>query len=183
MNLPKPTQGRSIASVIAAGAMLAAPAAALAHKPGDHANKGKTKAQKSAAACAKTHDVGFSLRGTLVSVAANDPATPANEATVTLTIASANHHARQSGDIADQDATRRGVQVRGATFTVPATDAFNLRLRGYEGTDTPSVGDAVKVNGRIARTKRHCAPAGTSTADRYGAIDVRRVTLRDRDAD
>jgi hypothetical protein len=41
----------------------------------------------------------------------------------------------------------------------------------------------VKVSGRIARTKKRCAAEGTSTADRYAAPDVRRVTISDRDAD
>jgi hypothetical protein len=170
---------RSIASAIVAGALLAAPAAALAKK-GDHANN---KAGNVAANCAKTHSVGFGLVGTLVSITADDPATPASEATVTLNVLAGNGHARRSGEIADQDATKPGTQIRGAVFTVPAGDAFTLRLHGYQGTDTPSVGDRVKVNGRIARTSRKCAPAGTSNADRLGAIDVRRVTISDRDAD
>jgi hypothetical protein len=174
---------RTITSAIAAGALLAAPAAALA-KNADHGNSHKTnKANKAAKACAKAHSVGFSVLGTLVSATADDPATPASEATVTLTVLAANHNARRSGDIADQDATKPGIQVRGATFTVPAGDAFKLRLRGYQGTDTPSVGDLVKVNGRIARTKARCAAPGTSVADLFGAIDVRKVTIHDRDPD
>jgi hypothetical protein len=168
---------RHLASAIAAGAMLAAPAAALAH------GKDHSKANKGAAACAKAHTVGFSVGGTLVSVMADDPATTANEGTVTMLVTSANSNARKSGDIADQDAVKKGVQVKGATFTVPTTDAYVLRLRGYQGTDTPSVGDKVKVNGRIARTSRKCAPAGTSIADRLGAIDVKKVTIHDRDSD
>jgi hypothetical protein len=171
---------RTITSAIAAGALLAAPAAALA-KSGDHGNSHKTN--KAAAACAKAHSVGFSVLGTLVSATADNPATPASEATVTLTVLAANHNARRSGDIADQDAAKPGIQVRGATFTVPAGDAFKLRLRGYQGTDTPSPGDLVKVNGRIARTKARCAAPGTSAADLFGAIDVRKVTVHDRDPD
>lgn len=175
---------RTLASVIAAGALLAVPAAALAGKPDDHGKPAGTgKAAHTAKACAKSHSVGFSVLGTLVSATADDPATPANEATVAIKVTAANGHARRSGDIADQDATKPGIQVRGADFTVPATDAFILKLRGYQGTDTPSPGDFVKINGRIARTGKHCAPAGTSIADRYGAIDVRRVSIFDRDAD
>jgi hypothetical protein len=171
---------RTISSAIAAAALLAAPGAALA-KNADHPKP--NKANKGAAACAKVHTVGFSVLGTLVSATADDPATPASEATVTLTVLAANHNARRSGDIADQDAVKKGVQVKGATFTVPAGDAFNLRLRGYQGTDTPSPGDLVKVNGRIARTKARCVAPGTSAADLFGAIDVRKVTIHDRDPD
>lgn len=172
---------RTFASVVAAGALLAVPAAALAHQSAKHPNAhSNANATKHAAKCAKTHSVGFSVRGTLVSVTADNPATPANEATVALKVLGANRHARQSGDIADQDATKPGIQVRGADFTVPTTDAFILKLRGYQGTDLPSAGDLVKVNGRIARTSKKCAAAGTSTADRYGAIDVRRVTIFER---
>lgn len=173
-----PKHTRTLASVAAAGALLALPVTGQAAKP---AVTGKDRAN--AARCATAQTVGFSLTGTLVSVTADDPATPAGEATVTLTVRSANSHARRSGEIADQDAAKKGVQVRGATFTVPAGDAFELRLRGYEGTDTPSAGDRVKVHGRIAVTKKRCAPAGTSVADRLGAIDVRRVTISDRDPD
>lgn len=172
-------RARTVTSAIAAGALLAAPGAALAkggHGTSHNANKG-------AAACAKAHSVGFSVLGTLVSATADNPATPASEATVTLTVLTANHNARVSGNIADQDAVKKGVQVKGATFTVPAGDAFKLRLRDYQGTDTPSPGDLVKVNGRIARTKARCAAPGTSVAELFGAIDVRKVTIHDRDPD
>lgn len=170
---------RTLAAAVAAGALLAVPAAALAAK-GDH---GHSKSHKGAAACTKTHSVGYSLTGTLVAVTADDAATPASEATVTLKVLHGNNAARRSGDIADQDATKPGTQVRGAEVTIPATDAFVLRLHGYQGTDTPSVGDRVKVKARIATTSRKCAAAGTSIADRFGAIDVRRVTVSDRDPD
>jgi hypothetical protein len=183
MTLKHSKHTRTIASVIAAGAVLAAPAAALA-KHDDHAKKQNKPHKNHVANCTKTHSVGFGLTGTLVAFTADDTATPANEASVTLTIKSANRHARNSGDIADQDAAKPGIQAAGATFTVAAaTDPFNLRLKHYQGTDTPSVGDRVKVRGRIARTSRKCAPAGTSIADRLGAIDVRRVTISDRDPD
>lgn len=172
---------RTFAPLVLAGALLAVPATGQAAKPGD---KGKGKPSKSASSCAKkAHNVGFSVGGTLVSVTADDPATPTSEASITLKLTSANRHARKSGDIADQDAAKKGVQAKGAEFTVAAGDAFTLKLNGYEGTDAPSVGDKVKVNGKIALTKKKCAPAGTSTADRYGAIDVRKVTISDRDPD
>lgn len=45
------------------------------------------------------------------------------------------------------------------------------------------MGDKVKVSGKIVLTKKKCATAGMSTADRYGAVDVRKVTISDRDLD
>lgn len=170
---------RILAATVAAGAMLAVPAAALAAKGGH----GNAKSQKPAANCTKTHSVGYNLTGTFVSATADDAATPASEATVTLKVLHGNSAARRSGDIADQDATKRGVQIRGAEFTVPAGDAFVLKLNGYQGADTVSVGDKVQVKARIAATSKKCATAGTSLADRLGAIDVRRVTISDRDTD
>jgi len=165
---------RTIATLAVAGALLAVPATALAAPGG----QGKAKS------CEKTRSVGYQVSGTLVSWTADDPATTdVFEGTVTLTVTSANSHARKSGEIADQDAAKKGVQVKGATYTVPATDAFVLKLNGYEDPDTPSVGDRVKVSGRIALTKKRCAPEGTSTADRYATPDVRRVTISDRDPD
>jgi hypothetical protein len=165
---------RTIATLAAAGALLALPATALAAKGG------QGKAQN----CAKTSTRGYQLGGTLMSVTPDDPATlDTSEASVTLTVTSANRHARNSGEIADQDATRKGVQVKGATYTVPATDVFTLMLNGYVDPDTPSVGDRVNVNGRVALTKKRCASNDTRTADRYAALDVRRVTVSDRDAD
>ena len=103
--------------------------------------------------------------------------------TVTLTVTAANSHARNSGEIADQDTSTERVDVVGATYTVPASDDFELKLNGFEDSDTPSIGDRVKVSGRIPVEKKRCADAGTSTADRYGDPDVRRVTISDRDED
>jgi hypothetical protein len=173
---------RTLATVVAAGALLTLPAAGIAAKPAGAgkpaaAGKGKSKG------CAKTRSVGYTVSGTLKSFTADDPATPVSEATVTLTVTNANRHARLSGDIADQDAAKPGVQAKGFEYTVPATDAFKLRLNGYEGTDTPSLGDRVHVVGKVPLTKARCAADGTSVADRYGAVDVRRVAIGDRDAD
>jgi hypothetical protein len=185
------SNARMLMATSAVGALLALPAAGVAH-PGKGQGQGPDKAQSPATShsgkghskrCAKTQKVGYSVRGTLVSVTADNPVTPANEATVTLTVTGANSHARNSGEIADQNATLPGVQVAGATYTVPATDAFVLKLRGYEAPDTPSVGDVVHVSGKIARSKQKCVPAGTSTADRYATPDVRRVTITDSDPD
>ncbi len=171
---------RTMVSLVTAGALLAIPAIGQAT---ENANKGKGKSKSHAAKCANDRKATFVVHGTLVSVTLDDPATPASEATVTLKVTSANSHARKSGDIADQDAAKKGVQVKGAMLTIAAGDAYTLKLKGYEGTDTPSLGDRVKVQGRTALTKKKCAPAGTSTADRYGVTDVRTVKISDRDAD
>jgi 2-phospho-L-lactate transferase/gluconeogenesis factor (CofD/UPF0052 family) len=155
-----------ISAVVAALALLALPATAPAAKGGhgkghDGESHGKSKG------CAKVSTRGFQVTGTLVS---------AGEGTVTLTVSAANKHARESGELADQDAARKGVQVKGATYTVPATDAFELVL-GDDGALVPAAGDRVKVKGRIAVTKKRCAADGTSTADRYATPDVTRVRI------
>jgi hypothetical protein len=153
-----------------AAALLTVPASALAAKGGH----GKSKR------CTKTSTVGYQLTGTLVSATADDPATPDSETTVTLMVTSANSHARNSGELADQNADRKGVQVRGATYTVPAGDAYVLKLGG-DGAAVPSPGDRVKVKGRVALTKKRCALEGTSLADRYATPDVTRVGISDRE--
>lgn len=175
------SHARMIATLTAAGALLALPASGLAAKGGDsEAAKGKGKAKS----CATAPKVAYKVGGTLVSATLDDPATAGvNEGTVTLKLTSANAHARRSGEIADQNLTKKGLQVKGATVTVAATDAFTLKLNGYEGTDTPSIGDRVKVSGRIAVAKKSCAAAGTTTADRYAAPDIKTVTISDRDPD
>ena len=158
---------RTLVALTAAGAVLALPATVAAQRPADPGQQGRENR------CQNVRTVGYQVTGTLVSATASS---------VTMTVRSANSHARKSGEIADQNTSRRGVQVRGATVTVPVT-AATLRLRGYEGTDTPSAGDRVKVSGRVPLQKRNCTPAGTSLADRYGEPQVRRVTISDRDAD
>ncbi len=168
------TRLRTIASLAAAGALLAASAAGQASHKGEPHGKGKAKSNaKSDKRCAKAPKVGFSVKGTLVSFTADDSATPANEATVTLKVTDANGHATRSGDVTE-----------GSDFTLTAADdAFDVKLDGFEGTDTPSVGDQVKVSGKIARKKEKCVAEGTSTADRYGTADVRRVTVSNGDGD
>lgn len=162
-------------------ALVAFPATGLAKK-GEHGKRGAhTEHAKGgkAKSCAKVHSRGFQVGGTLVSMTADDPATlDVSEATVTLTVTSANKHARESGELADQDAERKGVQAKGATYTVPAGDAYELRLSSDYGTATPAAGDRVKVKGRVAITKKRCAADGTSTADRYATPDVTRVSVK-----
>ncbi len=182
MNATMLKHTRTFASLVAAGSLLAVPAIGQAAKPASPGKSGTHS--KSTKSCTKAKSVGFSLSGTLVSVTADDPATTdVNEATVTMMITSGNAAAKRAGDIADQNAAKKGTQIKGATYTVPATDAYKLRLNGYEAPDTPSVGDKVKINGRIAMTTKKCAPAGTSLADRLGAVDVKKVTISDRDPD
>jgi len=169
------------ASLVTAGALFAVPATSQAMQPAGHGN-----ANNSAKACdQKTVKVGYSVGGTFVSAVPDDPSTAAiNETAITLKITSANSHARKSGELVDQDLTKKGLQAKGGTYTVSALDdPFVLTRNGYEGTDLPSEGDKVKVNGKIVLTKKKCATPGTSTADRYGAVDVRKVTISDRDLD
>jgi hypothetical protein len=156
-----------ISAILAAVALCALPAAAGAVKGGHghghgkghaktHGKSGHAEAKGKSKRCAKVHAVGFQVTGTLVI---------AGEGTVTLTVTAANKHARESGELAV-----------GQDYTVPATDAFELKL-GDDGTLVPAAGDRVKVKGRVAVTKKRCAADGTSTADRYAAPDVTRVTI------
>ena len=169
---------KNILALALAAALFAVPATALGAKGGQGKSKGKAKSgQGKAKSCAKTHSRGFQVGGTLVSFTADDVATTdASEATVTLTVTSANKHARESGELADMDTAKKGVQAKGGTYTVPAGDAFELKL-GDEGTAVPAAGDRVKVKGRIAVTKKRCAAEGTTMADRYATPDVTRVKI------
>jgi hypothetical protein len=178
-----PDKGRAIvktagkiSALIGAVALLAFPATGLAKK-GEHGKHGKHGTQNKAKSCGKLHTVGYQVGGTLVSMTADDPATTdTSEATVTLTVTSANRHARNSGELEDQDADRKGVQVKGATYTIPAGDAFVMKL-GDDGALVPAAGDRVKVKGRMAVTKKRCAEEGATADDRYATPDVTRVSI------
>jgi hypothetical protein len=164
-----------ISALIGAVALLAFPATGLAKK-GEHGKHGKHANQSKAKSCAKLHTVGYQVGGTFVSMTADDPATTdTSEATVTLTVTSANSHARNSGELADQNADRKGNQVKGATYTISG-DAFVMKL-GDDGTLVPAAGDRVKVKGRIAMTKKRCAEEGATADDRYATPDVTRVSI------
>lgn len=179
---------RSLALLVAAGALLAVPAVGQAHNPGAKHNHGKDgKANGKSRSCAKkpTVNKGFVVKGTLVSATADNPATTDNEANVVITVTRANRHARVSGELTDQNANTPGVQVAGGSYTVDASnDAFSVRLSDYTGTDTPSAGDAVSIVGKVAVTRKKCASATQDTAaERYGDVNIRRVKIADRDAD
>jgi len=167
-------------TVSVAVALLALPASGIAGN-----GHGNGDGNGSASSCAKTKKVGYSVRGTLVSYTADDPATAGvNEAVVTMTVTGANSHARKSGELADADMAKPGVQVKGGTYVATAAeDSFTVKLTGYEGTDTVSPGDKVKVTGRIPLTRKSCAPDATSVADRYGAPNIRKLKIADRDPD
>jgi hypothetical protein len=166
-----------IAALAGAIALVAFPATGVA-KRGEHGKHTEHAKGGHGKSCAKAHSVGFQIGGTLVSVTADDPATPDSEASVTLTVTSANRHARESGELADQDADRKGVQAKGATYTVAAGDTYELRLSPDYGTATPAAGDRVKVKGRVPVTKKRCAIEGTTADDRYGTPDVTRVSVK-----
>lgn len=159
-----------IAALVVAAALMAAPASAVAVKGGQGKGKGKTKS------CAKTATRGFQVTGTLVSLTKDDPLTEDSEGSVTLVVTAANRHARNSGELEDQNLDRKGMQVVGATYTVPAGDAFLLKLGDY-GTGEPAEGDRVKLKGRIGLTKKRCAAEGATADERYASPDVTRVAV------
>ena len=160
-----------IAALTGTIALIAFPATGLAKK-GEHGKSGAHTQHASGKGkgkgCAKVHTRGFQVGGTLVSLTVDDAGTTdSSEATVTLLVTSANKHARVAAELA-----------KGATYTVPAGDTFELRLSHDYGDAAPAAGDRVKVKGRVAVTKKRCAPEGTSTADRYATPDVTRVSVK-----
>ena len=132
--------------------------------------------------CAVTPIKAYWVEGTLVSLSADDPATGGFEGAVTVIVTDANRHARDSGELADQDASEPGVQVEGSAYTVSG-DPYVLTLRQYESPDTPSAGDPVRISGTIPLVDADCTAAGTSLADRYGSPDIAEVTITDADLD
>ena len=161
-----------LALLVAAGALLAVPAIGqAAHKPG-HTPGGKR--------CKKpTVNKAFVVKGTWVSYTADNPATPANEGTVTITVTKANKHARVSGDLTDANPALAGTQ-----YTVPTTDAggFKVTLSEYEAGESPGANDRVRISGKVAVTKKRCATAEQDTvAERYGAVNVKKVAFTEVD--
>ena len=166
-----------MALLVAAGALLAVPTVGQAHKTGVQHNHGNANGQGKSCAKKPTVNKGFVVKGTLVSVTDN-PATEANEGNVTITVTGQNRHARRAG-LTDTNANVDGIQYR----LTGSDDSYTLTLSGYEGTDTPSVGDAVRISGKVAVRRKKCAAPGTSLEDRYGTPNVKRVKIADRDPD
>src|SRR5687768_76466 len=146
-------QLRAVALMSALGALLIVPAVGQA-KPdaarggkSDDAGEAKPDAQRGAkpdrtrgGKCVTNK--GFIVKGTLVSVTADDPATPDDEQSVTLTVTKLNKHASRAG-LTDADEATEGTQ-----YVIAATDdAFGLKLSGYEAPDEPAAGDKVRVVG------------------------------------
>ncbi len=169
---------QTFASLAAAGALLAVPAVGQAHhrqghdSGGNDGNRGAT-----GRSCAKkpTVDKGFVVKGTLVSYTADNPATQnSNEQSLTVTLTRQNRHARRAG-LTDVAGGTSGLQYR----LNAADDAFGLRLSEFEPGETPAAGDRVHIVGKVAVTRKKCAAPNASLADRYGAVDVRKVKIVD----
>lgn len=178
---------RWMALLVAALALLVAPAAGQAHHRPGHTNgpesrddHGHRKGHHKSQGCKKpARNVGFVVRGTLTTFTADVEGTPANEASVSITVTGANRHARNSGELQDMDPATPGIQVKGGPYTVTAsTDTFTVKLVDFGAGETPAAGDVVKIIGKIARTKARCAPDGTSLADRYGDVNIRKVVIK-----
>jgi hypothetical protein len=184
--LTKRTQ--SMAALVAAGALFAIPAVGQAKS--DHAGGGNAHPHNGSGGCTNHPTVkkGFTVRGTLVDYTADNPmTTDVNEASVKITVAGANHNAKVSGELTDQNATKDGVQVKGGSYTVKGNgttpDPFKVKLSGFETNETPAAGDKVRIVGKITVTRKKCAAANATTADRYGAVNVRSVRIIDADGD
>jgi len=166
-------RSQCLAMAVAVGALLAVPAVGQAHHKTGHTQGGQGKS------CAKKPAVskGFVVKGTLVSYTADNPATPANEATpLVITVTRANRHARVSGDLVDTNPLLAGVQ-----YSVPTSDAFTVRLAEYEANEVPGAGDSVHIIAKVAVTKRKCAtPEQDTVAERYGAVNVRKVKFTEQ---
>jgi hypothetical protein len=181
---------RLLTMLVASVALLAIPAVGQAHhRPGhtqgpeSRENNGHHNGKNKSHGCKKpAKNVGFVVRGTLTTFTADVEGTPANEASVSITVTGANRHARNSGELQDTDPAKPGTQVKGGQYTATAsTDPFTVKLVDFGAGETPAAGDAVKIIGKIARTKARCAPDGTSLADRYGDVNVRKVVIHDAD--
>ncbi len=166
---------QTIASLAAAGAMLALPAVGQAHHRQGHSNGGN--GGKTSRSCAKkpTVNKGFVVKGTLVSYTADNPATQnSNEQSLTVTLTRQNRHAQRAG-LTDVAGGTSGLQYR----LNAVDDAFNLRLSEFEPGEPPAAGDRVHIVGKVAVTRKKCAAPNASLADRYGAVDVRKVKIVD----
>lgn len=168
-------QLHTVALMAAAGVMLAIPAIGQANRP--DANGVHNHPTGTGKSCQKHPTVkkGFVVKGTLVSYNAGAPAT--GDEVVRITVTGQNKHAKRAG-ITDADTSTAGTQYE----LKSADDPFKVELLGYEGTDTPSVGDKVRVIGKVPVERKKCFP-GKSLEDRYGDANVRTVKIIDSDPD
>jgi hypothetical protein len=129
--------------------------------------------------CAKHGTVkrAFTVRGHLGSFSPTDSKGTASS--IEIIVSSANRHARNSGEIDDQDANKPGVQVKGATYSV-SSDSFKYKRVGYEPNEASEAGDKAKLVGKIEYTKKRCDPNAT-LADRYDDVNIRKVVVKDKD--
>lgn len=157
---------QTIASLAAAGALLAVPTVGQAHHGAPH---GKAKGHGKSCANKPTVNKGFVVKGTLVSYNAGLPAT--GDETVTVNVTRRNRHARR-------------VTLPTPYVLNSSTDrnGFRVVLSGYETgevpTNGPTAGDKVRIIGKVAVTRKKCA---TPPTGRYGDVDVRRVRIVDAD--
>jgi len=161
-----------ITAVLAAAAVVAVPVAADAHKGGrhhgNHGKHGKHVVNKGFVVTGNLKQNGFSP----------DTADPGNQAVVEITVKNANKHARRSGELGDQNASKKGVQVRGGTYKLDNDDDFFRVVRsGYEPGEEPGEGDKVRITGKIPYTR----DKSLTVSDRYGEPNIRRVKLVDSD--
>jgi hypothetical protein len=166
-------QIRSIGVLVTAGALFAVPAVAQAthnshHNPGGN-SQGKSQA------CDNTLSRAFVVKGTVVSFDGTD---------VEISVTGANRHARNSGELQDQDLSTSGTQVAGDTHTTSAgSDSFKLVLSGYETGETPQVGDKVRLIGKIAIVKKRCADEGATIEARSTDVNLRKVQIIEPEED
>lgn len=169
---------QTMATLAAAGALLVVPAVGQAHKTDTQHNHGKSNGTGKSCAKKPAVNKGFVVKGTLTNYTAG-----ANES-VAITVTGANKHARVSGELTDQNANQDGVQVAGGSYTVDhvnPTDPFTVQLSDYEPNETPGAGDKVRIVGKVAVTRKKCADAGDTVAERYGAVNIRKVKIVDAD--
>ena len=137
-------------SLLAATALIAGGAVNAGAKPAHAGGKKAAKAKK----CAKTHKVGFVVKGTFGS---------SDGATITVANAKGNKHARA------------WVAANGASFALAGITV------GFEGvTDANADGvvdladaqptDQVRVIGKLARPKKRCAGASTLTVRKVKVV-------------
>ena len=160
---------RPFGLLLAVVALVALPAASQAGK-----GKGQSK---STTHC--TVKRAFTVRGLLDGDFT--PSDPKTADSISIEVRSANRHARRSGEIADQDPSAPGVQVKGAPFSVSG-DTFKYKLVDFETNETATTGDKVRLVGKIEYTKQKCEP-NTDLEDRYDDVNIRKAVIKDNDGD